>query len=168
MSCKKTLQALVCSAIDLMRCSAHEQEEHLAGGGVGSDRVSYSEAVRQGMQSLLECPAERESCTVVISKEAAHRGQHIASAASLPRSVAAHAVDADVVSLVEGLAGMLMLLREMQTRPRRSEGGFLPHQPKQEAQFVSTALRSERHNWLGLTNSDFWADYVTAADSQVL
>ena len=150
-----------------MRCSAHEQEKHLAGGGGGSDRVSYSEAVRQGMQSLLECPAERESCTVIISKEAAHRGKHV-SAASLARPVAAHAVDADVVSLMKGLAGMLMLLREMQTRPRRSEGGFLQHQPKQEAQFVSTALRSERHNWLGLTNSDFWADYVTAADSQVL
>ena len=70
--------------------------------------------------------------------------------------------------LAAGLAGMLLLLQEMQTRPRGSEGGLSQRKPKQEAQFVSTALRSERHNWLGLTDSGFWANHVTAADSQAL
>ena len=63
-------------------------------------------------------------------------------------------------------AALALLDMEMRTRPRAPSSGRQAEQapkPSQEARAVSWVLRSDRHNWLALTDTALWAQHARAS-----
>ena len=67
-------------------------------------------------------------------------------------------------------AALALLDMEMRTRPQAEQGpgrrAEQPPKPSQEARAVSWVLRSERHNWLELSDSAYVNQLVHASMSE--